>query len=241
MGILGRFLKSKEEKEWERKTRLREARSRISRYVEKSTRLLKSYEQNAIEARRIENAALLRRFATKIYLLNNQIKRMKSLQLLLSDIELSREQIGLFNSVAVTMRDFSKVMAHEEISAKMASELDRNLTGVLSRSERIDTMLGDVLDSINDKILDIGEVDEEGIETVLASIEEKATTAEREAFRLHTGGTEYERNASTSSPRVEIADDRTNSKVDSSQKDSLNDLDRRIERGLKKIKDKHGR
>ena len=146
------------------------------------------------------------------------------LQLLLSDVELSRQQAGLFGSMADTIKDFAKVMEKEEISAQMAAELDKNLNVVFDSSERIDSMLTDVLESMNQKILgEIGPIDEEEIEKILESVEEKAGVYETEKIdsRLKVNnGYVHEQE------KDDVVEDNTS---------RLSDLDKRIERGLKKI------
>ena len=209
MPFLGR--KSKEEVEWNRKLKLRGSRDRLSRYASKCETVLESYRKNAIEARRLENAPLARRFAAQMVLLEQQVRRAKNLQLMLNDIELSREQVGLFKSLADTAKDFAKTVAEEEITTKMAGELERDLSSAVSKSEKVDLMLGDVLDSMNEKILSVGEVDEKEIERVLGSIEEGAVKAERES--------------------VNLPENRPGEKEDQ------HELDRRIDEGLKKIKE----
>ena len=216
--------KSKREIEWERKTRLRKTKVEMNRYIENCRRLRKSYEKNAIQARRLENLSLTKRFVAKMHILETQIKRMNMLQLLLSDVELSRQQAGLFGSMADTIKDFAKVMEKEEISAQMAAELDKNLNVVFDSSERIDSMLTDVLESMNQKILgEIGPIDEEEIEKILESVEEKAGVYETEKIdsRLKVNnGYVHEQE------KDDVVEDNTS---------RLSDLDKRIERGLKKI------
>jgi len=203
--------KTKEEVELARRARIREARNRLQRYVESCERVLGSYERNAVEAMRLENKALARRFAAKMVLLDKQIRRAKTLQLMLSDIELSREQAGLFRNLADSVKDFVKDLADEETMARMAAELERDLSTALLKSERLDLMLGDVIDSMNEKILSVGEVDVKEIERVLGSIEEGAVRAERESLAVPE-----------SQPR---------------EKELQDELDRRIEEGLRKVRE----
>lgn len=207
MSIFGR--KSKEEREWQRKAKLRETKGRLSRYVDTCEAVLSAYERNAVEAVRLGNRPLARRFAAKMIALEKQINRAKNLQLILSDMELSREQVGLFNNLAVTMRDFSKVLAQEEVTAKMAGELDRNLAVAMQKSEQIDVALGEVVDSMTDKVWTVGDIDDKQIERELEHLEESAAGKEKEAYNVRIPG--------------------ENQKED--------ELDRRIEEGLRKIKE----
>jgi len=220
-----RFWKSKEEKEFERKQRVRQTKRKIGRYINNCETLRDEYEKNAIEARRLENDSLTRRFAAKMLILGNQIKKMRAIDLVLRDIELSRGQASVFNSMAVTMKDFAKVMDQEQVSARTAAEMSNNLDRILIASEKIDDMLEGVVDSMSDKILDVSDVSDRELENVLKDIEVKAGVEEEASFRVRESSTSSQRvNQVTSTPKRENVDQ------------SRDPLDKRIEDGLDKIK-----
>jgi len=67
-----RFIKrkSREEKDFERRVRLNEALIRLDRYINNSENLLQEYEKQAVEAKRLGNEVLVKRFAAKMLVLD---------------------------------------------------------------------------------------------------------------------------------------------------------------------------
>lgn len=184
MWPLGR--KSKEEKEFERKLRIREALTKLDKYMEDARRISREYEKQAVEAKRFGNDALAKRFASKMLILDRQIKRAKTLQLIIKDLELSREQTGLLKVFVDVANDFSEALSEAEPTAKMASEIKKNVESAVAKTRRIDIILAEVVDSISDTLLAAEGVKEEEMKNALDRIEAKAAEIERAKVRKKT-------------------------------------------------------
>lgn len=219
--------KSREEKEFERKLRLREAMARLEKYVHDSSKISREYHTQAVEARRLGNISLTKRFASKKLVLDKRITRAKTFRLVIKDLELSREQTGLLKVFVDITTDFSKTLSEAEPTAKMASEIKRNVESSVAKANKIDIVLAEVLDSISDTLLRVEGVEEEEIEALMESIEAEAAEVEREKVR-----TKVEEKADRT--RDVTAEKSSKPREVKNAKES--DIDRRIGNSLDKLK-----
>ena len=181
MRFIGR--KTREEKDFERKVKLNEALIRLDRYISNSENLLREYEKQAVEAKRLGNEVLVKRFATKMLVLDRQIRKAKSLRLIIKDLELSREQSASIKDFADVVKDFSLALSADEITAKMVGEIKRNMEVAMAKARRMDIVLSEIVDSVTDTLLTAKGVEEEEIKDILEGIESKAAESERRMVR----------------------------------------------------------
>ena len=232
MNILVRlpFIKSKEEKEQERRLRLRQTQTKVNRYVKQAQQLRIEYEKNAIEARRIENNALTKRFAAKMLIIDHRIKAMETYRLVLNDFELTKQQGNILSDMALTIKDFTDVFRGESLSAKESTQITSNLDKIFEFTQKADFNLNSVIDNMNDKMLEVGFVDDAEVETILRSIDQKAEAQESRSlptFERIRSPSEVQ--LSSNPPSVNPVPKPVPTNPD------YNELDKRIEKGLKDI------
>jgi phage shock protein A len=186
-------------------------RSKLARYSESCEKLASAYERNAVEAIQIGNRPLARKFTARMITLESQVKRAKVLQLMLSDIELSREQSSLFTNLGTTMKEFVGSLSQEDISVNSVAEVERDLSSVLMKSEKTNVMLGDVIDLMSEKMSRVGEVDEGALVRTLDALEVKTAAAEKDALR---------------------------SEAEEPHREEVDELDKRIAEGLRKTNER---
>jgi hypothetical protein len=229
------FTKSKEEKEQERKIRLRQTQTKVTRYIREAQQLRTQYEKNAIEALRIKNTTLKVRFAAKMHILDNRIQAMESYRLILNDFELTRQQGGVLSDMAVTIKDFAQVLRGESLSTKEAAQISSTLDQIFSYTQQADFTLNSVIDNMNDKMLDVGIVDDAEVEKILNSIDQKAgvsppsplSTVPYSPRRIQTTD-QIQRDHNNQQPEIKPI-------RSSNPANPYNELDQRIEKGLQEI------
>lgn len=170
-------------KEWERRFKLREARLKVKRYVDGCLRVKREYERRLLEAERLGDRALMRRFAARIMSLEDQVRKANALMLMLSDLELTRERLGLHRELIEAVKGFVKDAERLDVSPKELEELERGLAMAGARAEKLDAAISDLVDVINERLLSSEEVDEAAVREAL----EKARAsegAEREVEEL---------------------------------------------------------
>lgn len=207
-----RFLrgKSREEKEFERRLKLRQAILRLDSFISNCEKLANEYFKQAVEARRIEDKTLTKRFAGKILLLEEQAKRAKKLQLIIKDLDLGREQAGLLRDFAEIASNFAASMKDLKIDSRTLAKIEEDITKSVVETERVDALFGVLIDSISNKILEVENIDEKRIEGILDKIEREAVAAEKEIME-----------------KKEVIKERS---------EEEKELDRKIEEALEKIK-----
>lgn len=204
--------KSKEEVEWERKLRLRRTRDAVEKYSNKCENLRKRYLDQAVDAKRLGNEQLAKRFALRIMALDNQLKRAKGFLLMMNDMELSREQLGIWKDLAVTFKDFAASYEDESISFEQMRSVTFDLEKAIANSQQLGEVLDSVLDTVSDKMADFDNVSSKELENIMGTIDEMSVDKEKSSVTIKP-----------SKEKEEVADK------------GESDLDRRIMDGIKDI------
>ena len=187
--------KSRGDKELQLRLKLAQLKSETSRYIDQCERLSKQFDSDAINARKIENNELARNFAAKAVRLEVEARRAKSFLLVISDLELSKEQNEIFIGLSQAMRDFVKTVGGGRMDATWLGRMRSDLDRAVSESEKIDGLFGEFMDDVSR-------------ETKVGGI-----VSDSEILRRLSGG-------KTQKEDKELSDE---------------ELDRRIEEGLKKL------
>lgn len=170
--------KSKKEKEMERKIKVRQAKSKIQNYIKKCQKQYDLYRKHAVEANKLGNDALLKRFATKMVALENQIEKAQTVHLILVDIELSKEQVHMTQEFFSAISGMKESLMSEEITAEDLTEAALNIEAATDKAERIDEMLSSFAETLSDRILTSADVSIEDIESTLEKIDAQAASEE---------------------------------------------------------------
>ncbi|WP_148882249.1 hypothetical protein [Thermococcus aciditolerans] len=154
--------KSKEEKEIERKIRMRKAKMALKQYINNLENLKRKIFLQGKEAAKLGDEALLKRSAMKYLALEERIKQAKRLLLLMEEAEIQRELVKVSADFIQFSKDVVKSIAEgpgAEDVAKMQVEFEKAMGKVENLEEALNTMI----DLTSESIL-TGEFDIETVE-----------------------------------------------------------------------------
>ncbi|ADT84364.1 hypothetical protein [Thermococcus barophilus] len=154
--------KSKEEKEIERKIRMRKAKMALKQYINNLENLKHKIFLQGKEAAKLGDEALLKRSAMKYLAIEERIKQAKRLLLLMEEAEIQRELVKVSADFIQFSKDVVKSIAEgpgAEDVAKMQVEFEKAMGKVENLEEALNTMI----DLTSESIL-TGEFDLETVE-----------------------------------------------------------------------------
>ncbi|NJE85956.1 hypothetical protein E3E23_08995 [Thermococcus sp. CX2] len=170
-----RFWKSKEEKEIERKVRMRKAKMALKQYINNLENLKQKIFLQGKEAAKLGDEALLKRSAVKYLALEQRIKQAKRLLLLMEEAEIQRELV----KVSATFIQFSKDVVRsiaEGPGAEDVAKIQVEFEKAMGKVENIEEALNTMIDLTSESIL-TGDFD---VETIEAAEGLMISSAERE-------------------------------------------------------------
>ncbi|WP_297062493.1 hypothetical protein [Thermococcus sp.] len=169
-----RFWKSKEEKEIERKMRMRKAKMALKQYINNLENLKRKIFLQGKEAAKLGDEALLKRSAMKYLALEERIKQAKRLLLLMEEAEIQRELVKVSANFIQFSRDIVESIAEgpgAQDIAKMQIEFEK----AMGKVEELDEALASMLDLTSESIL-TGDFDAETIEEATSLFESSASS-----------------------------------------------------------------
>jgi len=175
-----RFWKSKEEKEIERKVRMRNAKMQLRQYINNLENLKKKIFLQGKEAAKLGDEALLKRSALKYLTLERRIRDAKRLLLLMEEAEIQRELVKVSANFIQFSRDIVQSIA-EGPGAEDVARMHVEFQKAMGKVEGIEEALNTMIDLTSESILS-GEFDSE---TVKAAESLMVSSAEKE---LEPGG-----------------------------------------------------
>jgi phage shock protein A len=205
--------KSKEEVEWERKLRLRRTKDAVEKYSNKCENLRKKYLDQAVDAKRLGNEQLAKRFAMRIMALDNQLKRARGFLLMMNDMELSREQLGIWKDLASTFKDFAASYEDDSVSFEQMKAVSFDLEKAISNSQQLGDILDNVLDTMSDRMADFDNVSSKELENIMGTIDEMTVDKEKSSVNLK------------STPEKSDAGDKAESELDKRIMDGIKDIE----------------
>ena len=164
------FWKSKEEKEIERKVRMRKAKMALKQYINNLENLKRKIFLQGKEAAKLGDEALLKRSAMKYLALEERIKQAKRLLLLMEEAEIQRELVKVSANFIQFSKDIVESIAEgpgAQDIAKMQVEFEK----AMGKVEELDEALASMLDLTSESIL-TGDFDAETIEEAASLFEE---------------------------------------------------------------------
>jgi len=167
-----RFFKSKEEREIERKIRIRKAKAQLKSYISGLESLQKKVLELGREASKIGDRKLVRRQAEKYLALENRIRQAKKLLILMEEAEAQRELVKITSSFIAFSRDIvDSIVEGPDVKdvAKMHVELEK----AMAKAESLEEALSVVIDSASESILS-SHFDEEVVEDVVRMFESES-------------------------------------------------------------------
>ncbi len=175
------FRKSKEEKEIERKIRMKKAKIAIKKYIANLENFSKRVFQQGKEAAKLGDESLLKRCAVKYLVLEQRIKQAKRLLLLMEESELQRELVKVSADFIKFSKDIINSIA-EGPDAKDLTKIQVEFEKAMGKVENLEEALSTMLDLTSESIL-AGDFDTETIESVekllIASASEELEPSKR--------------------------------------------------------------
>ncbi|MHB8361815.1 MAG: hypothetical protein ACYDAO_08875 [Thermoplasmataceae archaeon] len=155
---------SQEEKDFNLRIKLKNLKKQAETFVTQCDRISKSFEEKAAEASNIGNRVLARNFATKSLQFELQSKRARSFILIISDMELTKEQHSMMNSLSSAMSDFVKSVGNGKMGGDWATSLSGEIDKVMDQSVRMDSYFGDFLDNFSNQALNASNLPDKELE-----------------------------------------------------------------------------
>jgi len=169
-----RLWKSKEEKEIERKVRMRKAKMALKGYITNLEALKRKIFLQGKEAAKLGDEALLKRSAAKYLALEERIKQAKRLLLLMEEAEIQRELVNVSGNFIQFSRDIVESIA-EGPGAEDLAKMQVDFEKAMAKVEGLDEALGTMLDMTSESIL-TGDFDAETIEEATSLFEASASS-----------------------------------------------------------------
>lgn len=173
--MMVRLWKSKEEKEIERKVRMRKAKMALQQYINNPENFKHRVFLQGKEAAKLGDEALLKRSAVKYLALEQRIKQAKRLLLLMEEAELQRELVKVSADFIQFSKDIVASIA-EGPGAEDVAKIQVEFEKAMGKVENIDEALNTMLDLTSESIL-TGNFD---VETIEAAEELIVSSAGRE-------------------------------------------------------------
>ncbi|MCL4336086.1 MAG: Snf7 family protein [Candidatus Thermoplasmatota archaeon] len=207
--------KSKQELDLERKLRIRRAKDSMERFSNKCSQLRDSYLTQAVEARRLGNDALVKKFAVRLVNLDGQQKRAKSFVLMMNDMELNLEQLKNWGEMATAIKDFVNIFEENGVNYETITQINIEMEKALNNSEKLSEALDSVLENVGDRLISFDSIDPKSLDAMVSNIDERAVSTERSSVRS-TG-------------------------AKTSEKEQVSDLDKKISESLEEIDRERGK
>ena len=170
------FFKSKEEKEIERKIRIRKAKAQLKNYISGLEKLQKKVLELGREASQIGDKKLVKRQAEKYLALENRIRQAKRLLILMEEAEAQRELVKITSTFIAFSKDIvDSIVEGPDVKdvAKMHVELEK----AMAKAESLEEVLSVIIDSASESILS-GDFDEGVVEEVVKMFESESKSKE---------------------------------------------------------------
>ncbi len=169
-----KFWKSKEDREIERKMRMRKAKMALKQYINNLENLKRKIFLQGKEATKLGDEALLKRSAMKYLALEERIKQAKRLLLLMEEAEVQRELVKVSANFIQFSQDIVESIA-EGPGAQDITKMQVEFEKAMGKVEQLDDALASMLDLTSESIL-TGDFDAETIDEAASLFEASASS-----------------------------------------------------------------
>ncbi|MEM2856572.1 MAG: hypothetical protein QW416_05670 [Candidatus Nitrosocaldaceae archaeon] len=163
-------IKSKKEKEIERRIRAKKAKTLLENYISNLERLRRRIFLIGKEAKKLDDERLVKRQATKLLALEKRIKETKILLLLMEEAEAQKELISVSSSFMLFSKDIIDSIA-EGPNANDVTEMQVKFEKAMEKVESLEEALSIMIDTTNDNILS-GKFSEEDISSMMRLLDD---------------------------------------------------------------------
>jgi len=171
--------KSKEEKEIERKIRIRKAKVIVKNYIAKLEKLQKRIFDQGKNFAKLGDEKMVRSQASKYLALQSRIKQAKKLLLLMEEAEIERELVRVSANFIQFSKDIVNSIA-EAPKIKDIAKTNMKFEEAMTKVKGIEEALDVAIDVASESIIGGEEFSEEKIEEVAKILKGEAMTEEGE-------------------------------------------------------------
>ena len=171
--------KSKEEKEIERKIRIRKAKVIVKNYIAKLEKLQKRIFDQGKNFAKLGDEKMVRSQASKYLALQSRIKQAKKLLLLMEEAEIERELVRVSANFIQFSKDIVNSIA-EAPKIKDIAKTNMKFEEAMTKVKGIEEALDIAIDVASESIIGGEEFSEEKIEEVAKILKGEAMTEEGE-------------------------------------------------------------
>lgn len=203
-----------EENEIERRIRMTQTKNTLSKFSKECEEMSSRYLKNAIDARKIKNDRLMRTFAARVGYFDEQVRKTKSLLLIISDLELRKEEVGMIKKLNVSMKDFYDIFSNENLKDPSLLEFEKNISMTSQRADEVGGKISMLVDSITENFLGGSITDPDQMEKIIQKIDiEAGMPHERGKEKNSTGADELEKRIDDGMKRILESETRDDGKV----------------------------
>ena len=146
MNFLNR--KPKAEVEAEAQIRIQMLKNKSEEFAKKCDSLSNAYSKKSEDATKIHNASLATLFAEKSKALKSEGERIRSFVLVVSDMEMMKDQSSLLSSFSDAMESFVKTVSGGKIKPSWMTAMENELEKAKDQSERVGDLFGNFLEDV---------------------------------------------------------------------------------------------
>ncbi len=168
--------KSKQEVEIEREISYRKAKSVVNNYIDNCDNIKKKYWDQGVEAAKIGDEEMLKRFAAGYFTMNDKIRKGKKLLLHMEGIKIQREAVHMSSEFVAFAKDMSSSII-EGIDVKDLAGMQVELDKAMMKAEQVDLALSTSLDMTSEKVLNSSELDM-NLNNIIKTMEGEAAAGE---------------------------------------------------------------
>lgn len=184
MGLFSK--KSKQERELEREISFRKAKGVVNKYIDKCETLKKRYWEQGVEAAKIGDEELLKRFSAGYFMMNDKIRKGKKLLLHMEGIKIQRETVQMSGEFMGFAKDMSNSIL-EGVNVKDMAGIQFELEKAMVKAEQVDMALSSSMDMASENVL-LSPTDDINLDNIMKTMEGEAIADESKFDSKIEGG-----------------------------------------------------
>jgi hypothetical protein len=169
-----KFIKSKQEKEIERKLKARQGKKTVERHVSRQRAVIQKYWELAKRAYRLKDAKMFEQIATFILMTQRDITEWERRLIHFDMVEAQRDQVVAAAEFAQAYQEMAKSMLSSTDPASLA-KIQKDIEVALMRAEMMDDVLENLMD-MSEGMLENARLDDRNdeIKQIMAALKSEA-------------------------------------------------------------------
>ncbi len=140
--------RSREEAEAESGIRIQMLKNKAQQYASKCDAIAATYDKKAADAAQIHNEPLFKVFQEKSNSLKTEAQKIRSFLLIVSDMEMMKDQSSVLSSFSDAMETFVRTFSGSKIRPSWMSTVEGELEKAKNQSERIGDLFSGFLEDV---------------------------------------------------------------------------------------------